>query len=591
MINFDSLSLKALISEIEPILTEGRVQKVQQPSKNEFFLTIRALRQTHKLYICVDPKYPHVSLLSREGEELRNIEIPQKPPMFCMLLRKHMEGCKINAVTQPDYERILEIKFDSYNELGERTPMILSCEFMGKHSNIILYNYDNNVIQGCAHPVSHEKSRERELAGGLPYIYPPKQHKYDFITLSKEKFSGLAKIIDMPINIWLNEKFGFISKALATEFCNFLGINIEKDKASAVSQEKISDLYDLITETINFDNINPSISEDKKYYSITGLDNSIKWRSVDSVNAMIDLYFGHQVFNDNFTRLKNYLAGILKKELKKQEKQLFSYSHALPESKNNNEKQEKYRQYADLIMSNLYKIMRGDEYVELENFFDENKIIKIPLDKMLSPNANSQKYYKLYNKAKNAARHGRELAEKIQQEIAYLETIRESINLAEDLSDLKEVQQELTAQNLIKSSNYQGSKKEKKEHIELTEFISSDGFSILAGKNNKQNEFLLKIAAPEDIWLHSLNIPGSHVLIKVPQNNNEVSEAALHEGVYVAAYYSQARESSNVSVVYTRRKFVKKPSGSKPGFVIFTHEKTLVVNPDKTKLPTRQLIN
>ena len=168
---------------------------------------------------------------------------------------------------------------------------------------------------------------------------------------------------------------------------------------------------------------------------------------------------------------------------------------------------------------------------------------------------------------------------------------RESINLAEDLSDLKEVQQELTAQNLIKSSNYQGSKKEKKEHIELTEFISSDGFSILAGKNNKQNEFLLKIAAPEDIWLHSLNIPGSHVLIKVPQNNNEVSEAALHEGVYVAAYYSQARESSNVSVVYTRRKFVKKPSGSKPGFVIFTHEKTLVVNPDKTKLPTRQLIN
>ena len=177
MINFDSLSLKALISEIEPILTEGRVQKVQQPSKHELLLTVRALRQTHKLYICVDPKYPHVALLSTEGEKLRDIGIPQKPPMFCMLLRKHMEGAKINAVEQPNFERILEIKFDSYNELGERTPMILSCEFMGKHGNIILYSYETNVIQGCAHSVSHEKSRERELAGGLPYIYPPKQNK------------------------------------------------------------------------------------------------------------------------------------------------------------------------------------------------------------------------------------------------------------------------------------------------------------------------------------------------------------------------------------------------------------------------------
>ncbi|HBG48464.1 MAG TPA: hypothetical protein DDW90_02955 [Cyanobacteria bacterium UBA9971] len=581
MINFDSLSLKALISEIEPILTEGRVQKVQQPSKHALLLTVRALRQTHKLYICVDAKYPHVALLSTEGEELRDIEIPQKPPMFCMLLRKHMEGCKINAVIQPNFERILEIKFDSYNEVGERTPMILSCEFMGKHSNIILYSYETNVIQGCAHPVSHEKSRERELAGGLPYIYPPKQDKYDLTKISKEKFLELAKIMDTPVNLWLNENFGFISKALATEFCNFLEINIEKDKISAIPQKKISDLYDLIINTINFDNLNPSISEDKKYYSIIGLDKSIKWQFFDSVNSMIDLYFGNQVFNDRFSRLKNYLAKIIKKEFKKQRTQLSQHLKTF----DSNEKQEKYRQYADIIMANLYKIEQGMDFMELEDFFDENKIIKIPLDKMLSPNANAQKYYKLYNKAKNAAMHGRELAEKIQQEVDYLETIRESINLAENLVDLKEIEQELISQNLIKSSNYQGSKKEKKETIKLTEFISSEGFSILVGKNNRQNEFLLKIANPEDIWLHTLNIPGSHVLIKMPQNTDEVPETTIHEAVYLAAYYSQAKESSNVSVVYTRKKFVKKPQGSKPGFVIFTREKTLVVNPDKNKLP------
>ena len=578
MINFDSLSLKALISEIEPILTEGRVQKVQQPSKNELLLTIRALRQTHKLYICVDPKYPHVSILSTEDEELRNIEIPKKPPMFCMLLRKHMEGAKINAVEQPNFERILEIKFDSYNEVGERTPMILSCEFMGKHSNIVLYNYETNVIQGCAHPVSHEKSRERELAGGLPYIYPPKQDKYDLTKISTEQFFELAKIMNAPVNVWLNEKFGFISKALATEFCNFLEIDIEKNKISAVSQQKISYLYELIIDTINFENINPSISKDKKYYSIIAIDKSIKWTSVDSVNSMIDLYFGNQVFMDKFSRLKNYLAGIVKKELKKQSTQLSQHLKTF----DSDEKQEKYRQYADIIMANLYKITQGLEYIELENFFDANKIIKIPLDKMLSPNANAQKYYKLYNKGKNAAVHARELAEKIRQEIEYLESIRESINLAENLSDLKEIEQELIAQNLIKSNNYKDSKNEKKETIKLA---SSDGFNILVGKNNRQNEFLLKIANPEDIWLHTLNIPGSHVLIKMPQNVHEVPKITLHEAVYLAAYYSQARESSNVSVVYTRKKFVKKPSGSKPGFVIFTHEKTIVVNPDKNKLP------
>ena len=444
-----------------------------------------------------------------------------------------------------------------------------------------MYSYETNVIQGCAHPVSHEKSRERELAGGLPYIYPPKQDKYDLTKISKEKFFELAKIMDAPVNVWLNEKFGFVSKALATEFCSFLEINIDKNKIIAISGEKISELYNLMINTINFENINPSISEDKKFYSIIGLDKSKNWEALDSANLMIDLYFGYQIFNDRFLRLKNYLSGIIKKELKKQENQLLLYMKTFDSV----EKQEKYRQYADIIMANLYQITQGIESVELENFFDENKIITIPLDKMLSPNANAQKYYKLYNKAKNAALHGRELAEKLQQEVNYLQSIREFINLAETLLDLKEIEQELTSQGLIKSSNYPFSKKETKDKIKLSEFISSDGLSILVGKNNRQNEFLLKIADPEDIWLHALNISGAHVLIKVPQNLKEVPETTLHEAVYIAAYYSQGKESSNVSVVFTKKRFVKKPSGSKPGFVIFTHEKTLVVNPDKDKLP------
>lgn len=582
MINFDSLSLKALISEIEPILTEGRVQKVQQPSKNVILLTIRALRQMHKLYICVDPKFPHVAVLSAEGEKLRNIEIPKKPPMFCMLLRKHMEGSKINAIVQPGFERILEIKFDSYDELGERVPMILACEFMGKHSNIILYNYETNIIQGCTHFVSHEKSRERELAGGYPYIYPPKQAKFNLSQISKEDFLQLAKIMDAPVNIWLNGKFGFISKALATEMCNFLEIKIEIDCVSAISQDKISKLYDMTINTINFENINPAISTDKKYFSIIGLDKSIEWQRFDSVNSMTDVYFGYAVFNDKFIRFKSYLAKIIKKELKKQKTQLNNHLKTI----NSGEKQEKYRQYADIIMANINNFKQGIEFAELENFFEENKIIKIPLDKMLSPVENAQKYYKLYNKNKIAVKYGIEFAEKLKKETDYLESINESINHAENLIDLKEIEQELIAQSLLKSNNIT-SKKELKEDIKLTEFISSDGFTILAGKNNKQNEFLLKIARSEDIWLHVQNMPGAHVLIKTPQNTDEIPESTLHDAVYIAAYYSQGKESSNVPVVYTKRRFVKKPSGAKPGFVIYSHEKTLWVNPEKEKLPKK----
>ena len=169
----------ALTNELKSILIGKRIQKVQQPTKNDILLTIRLPEGNRKLYICVNPQYPHLALINKESEVFRNIQIPQIPPMFCMLLRKHMEGCKINDIKQPSFDRIFEIYFDSYSELGQKVPMVLSCEFMGKYSNIILYNYETNVILGCAHNVSSEKSREREVAGGLPYIYPPKQNKFE----------------------------------------------------------------------------------------------------------------------------------------------------------------------------------------------------------------------------------------------------------------------------------------------------------------------------------------------------------------------------------------------------------------------------
>lgn len=317
MINFDSLSLKAFILENEPVFSEGRVQKVQQPSRKDLILNIRALGKSHKLYISIDPKYPHLAFISKKGEEKRNIQIPQMPPMFCMLLRKHLEGAKIRAVKQPDNERILEIYFDSYGEIGERVPLVLAIELMGKHSNIVLYNYDTNVIIGCAHNIGPEKSKERELTGGLPYIYPPKLNKVDVSAIPKMHFYEMAKSIPIPLNEWLNKTFYNISLALANEICEFLEIETGKNRVIATEKQKILSLYDEIIKVMSFDHINPSISSDDKVFSLAALSSKTKWKNFESTNEMLDEYFGAFIYQDIIKREKATLLAVIKKEVKK----------------------------------------------------------------------------------------------------------------------------------------------------------------------------------------------------------------------------------------------------------------------------------
>ena len=580
MINFDSLTLKALLNEIEPILASGRVQKVQQPSRNEILLGIRSQGKNYKLYICINPKYPHLALLTKEGEKYRSIEIPQKPPMFCMLLRKHMEGAKIKAVKQPKYERILELYFDSYNELGEKAPLVLACELMGKHSNIILYNYETNVILGSAHHIGPEKSREREVAGGLPYIYPPKPKKMDLLKISEAEFYTHTMAIPSTINVWLNENFNYISLALATELCKATEIDIEKDKIIAISREKISDLYHLAVKTLKLENLNPSISKDKKLFSLISINSDIEWQKINSANSMVDLYSGYQYYRDAFTRLKSELLTIIKKEIKKEKAKLSQHNKNLESE----EKAEKYRQYADIIMANLHKIYPGQDSVELISFYEDNQPVVIQLDPAKSPNANAQRYYKLYNKAKTASRISRSLLVQVQDELNYLETIEVSINQSDTLLELKQIKDELIGQNILKALKKQGGPQEKvkKEGFSLTEYTSTAGYKIYIGKNNRQNEYILsKVASPNDMWLHTQNIPGSHVLIKVPQENIEIPVTTIEEAANIAAYFSQAKNSSNVPVIYVKRKFLKKPPHSKPGYVTYSNEKTLIVNPNE----------
>jgi len=573
MLNFDSLALKFLLNEIVPVLTSGRIQKVQQPSRREILLGIRASGKSFKLYINIDPRYPHIALLSNEGEELRNIEIPQKPPMFCMLLRKHMEGAKINTIRQPDYERILEVHFESYGEMGDRVSLVLAVELMGKHSNIVLYNCNNKIILGCAHNVGSEKSRERELAGGLPYIYPSIPDKIDLLDTTKEDFYSKTMITAEPLNIRLNADVHHMSLALASELCKFVGIKTEKNRVIAASQEKIFDLYEIAKKIISGETLNPVISRDFSLYSLAGIDKDIDWQCMDYVNNMLNVYFGYHINKDIVERIKIRLLAPIKKELKRNKTKNIQHQKSVE----SDEKAEKYRQIGDILISNLYRIPAGVDFVELENPYNDNEVEKIAFDVSLSPNENAQRYYKLYNKLKNASKIAKELMRKLAEEREYLESIESAVELSEKSGELREMQEEMNTVGLLNTKETK-QEKDKKIKIELDERIIED-FKIFIGKNNKQNDYLVsKIASQNDIWLHTHNIPGSHVLIKIPPENLDVPDKVLLEAAKLAAYYSQARGSAKVPVIYTRRKFLKKPPATRPGYVIYTNEKVIFVN-------------
>lgn len=576
MINIDSLTIKALIAEIAQVFTSGRVQKVQQPNRDDLLLFLRSGGKSYKFFISINPKYPHAAFIGENGEKCRNIEIPKIPPMFCMLLRKHLEGAKIRSVHQPDYERIIEIGFESYNELGARVPLLLAIELMGKHSNIVLYNADTNMILGSAHGIGSEKSREREIAGGLPYVYPPKQKKFDILKLSEHEFYNLAKILSDPLDIWLNKSFHHISLALATELCETVGISTDKNTVSTSSVEKLNELYKLIVKTLRLENLNPSVSKDKRLFSLTGLSPDVQWDEVESVNSMIDNYFAHHVYKDKFSKLKSQLTSAVNRELKKGNSSYFKHSLSIESG----DKASKYKLFADLLMANLNNIKSNSESAIVNNYLDENKEIIIPLDSSKTALNNAQHYYKLYNKAKNAAKKAEELLNNIKKDLDYFESILVSIDMAENLSDLTQIQKELLSQEILKTERSKTKIKEDKEALNPLKYDLQNGYSIYIGRNNRQNDYIVsQIASPDDIWLHTQNIQGSHVLIKV--TGEEVPDEVLLEAANLAACFSKAGGSSNVPVIYTKRRFLKKPPGAKPGYVTYSGEKTIIVTPDR----------
>ena len=525
MITFDSLTLKAFIEENRDFFTGSRIQKIQQPTRRELLFTLRNNGNSRKFYVNINPQFHHLCFINKETEARRFLEIPLKPPMFCMQLRKYLENAKIVKVNQPNHERIFEIYIETFNELQEKIELCLAIELMGKHSNIVLYNADTNIIIGCAHNVGSEKSREREMAGTLPYIYPPKQKKIDILTVNGELTEPL-------------ESFFFFSKAFAAQ-C--------KDQPI----EKLKNFVEL-------KGISPAITCDYSEFSLfKELLSDAK--PVQCVNDMIDDYFSHHIEENKIKTITQELKTLINKKLAKHIKNKTLMQEQLQKEENCFE----YRHFGDLIMANLYN---GKDFTQSIEVFDweSNANISIELDPMLTLKDNANKFYKRYNKSKKSIEKINEMLAENEIQIEYLEQTLYALEEAKSYTELQEIKSEILPV-------YQPEKKQKTTELMEKEI---DGWKVFIGRNNKQNDYIVsKLSKDEDYWFHTHGCAGSHVLLKCA----EPTDKLIFECAKLAKEYSSAKLTSKAGVIYTKCKYLKKPPKAPLGYVTYKNEKEIII--------------
>lgn len=543
MINIDSLTLKLFAKENADYFEDARIQKIQQPTRRDLIIQLHSAGETRKLYININPTVYHICFMTPETAQKRHIVVPQQPPMFCMLLRKYMVGSRIIKVNVPEDERIFEIYFETFSEIGEIIPLCLSVELMGKHSNVILYNYDTNIILGCMHNIGAEKSRMREMAGGLPYVYPPKSKRDNLLETPKEVVEARMNIDKDRLAESFSSNYQYISKALMNEIIK--SGEIEKNLKIA----------------LNFEKINPSININYSEFSVFSfIKNERNYKP--TINEMLDDYFSFYMEKTVISGIKQSLLTFATKELKKNqstlEKQQFQAGRL--------DKALVQRRKADIIMANLYQLNRGLAQITLHDF-ETGEPVEIDLDEALTPVENANRYYKLYNKAKTAFEVATEMMQKTTSRIEYFENIIFQIETAEDYASLFEIEEELMPKT----------KNAKKLPAPIVDETEINGFKVFIGKNNKQNDYIFsKISSPEDIWFHAQNSPGAHVLVKL-DDKKELDDDTLVKVAQIAKKYSKQSTAIKAPIIYTKRKYLKRPPNTPAGYVTYKNEQEITV--------------
>lgn len=544
----DGIFLHHLKNEISDFAVDSRVDKIHQPSRDELVITLRSREGSRRLLISCNADSARIHFTDFPPEN------PSKPPMFCLLLRKRLTGAWVTSIVQEDLERILRINFSGTDELGDKVSYALIVEIMGRYSNIIFVDKDNKIIDSVKR-IDENKSQVREILPGLIYTAPPKQDKLNIFTCDtdviREKIRGSNKGL---FKAYMDTLKG-ISPIVCRELENGLSVDEFKHQAeNPVPTVVISDT-----------------PKDFSFIDIKQYDHLAVIRHYDTFSQLLDFFYYERV---RLMRIKARSADLFKKVNTLQERAVRKALNRAQELEDCKDK-ETYRLFGDLINANQYRLEKGAPFYDLENYYDDNKIIRIPADVTLTPAQNAQKYYKEYRKKQVAETKLSQFISDANAEAQYFETVLDALSRAETDSEITEIKSELSQQGYIKKSS---DKRKNQKALKPMRFKTRDGFSVLVGRNNMMNDRLtLKTARNYDTWFHVQDSAGSHVICET--SGREITDEAIHDCAVIAAYFSKARESSNVAVDYTLVKNIKKPNGAKPGYVIYDPYKTEFATP------------
>ena len=558
--SFDGLYTRAVTKELKQNLLSGRITKIHQPFKNELVFVIRANGKNHKLLISAHPSYSRIQLTDQEYSN------PDTPPMFCMLLRKHLEGYIVENIEQVDLDRIIIFTIKGRNEIGDLSYKKLMVEIMGRHSNIILVDSERNMILDSIKHIPMAQNSYRTILPGAEYLLPPQQNKLNPLLATD---SDVIKAIDFnagKIDQQLVQAFSGLSPLITKEILF---------RAKLTTREALTNAFLQLMEQIRKDEFTFNNYEigNKEYFSYTPLTHLQQDAQIfSSSKEQLDRFYYGKADRDRIKQIASDVERLVSNEKEKLTKKLVKLQKELLDS----QKAKTYQLYGELLTANMYQIQRGMKEISVVNYYDEEgSMVTITLDPQKTANENAQKYFSKYQKAKTAQTIIAEQIDIAKEELSYFELLVQQIENAK-VTDMEEIREELIEQGYLKARTKKNKKQTAKVVVE--QYVSTDGTTILVGKNNKQNDYLTnKLAARDDIWLHTKDIPGSHVVIR----SQTPSEATILEAATIAAYYSKAKLSSSVPVDYTNVRYVKKPSGAKPGFVIYDNQKTVYVTPNE----------
>ena len=574
---FDGIVTRAIVTELSE-LTGARIDKVFEPNKNEIILGLYSEKKNYALDICIESQNCRINLTTNAKQN------PQVAPNFCMLLRKNLIGLRLKNLITFDLERLIVLEFEGFDDVDDIISKKLIIELMGKHSNIILLD-DNNIIIDSMRHIRELDENFRDILPHTKYSFPT-SNKKSFLELRDfEEFSNCincTNIEDLPLQI--SNTFNGISK-------NFISAIIRYLEITEINTTNLQKIYDYIITTINnigtdnlsFENIKNKDGIIKDYFLILEKASDEPFR----LNFFVDDFYYNKETSETFKNYRNSLLKLILDTLKKYKKRLYNIDEKLKECKD----MDTYRIYGELITANLYRIPnRNLSEIELENYYDNNNKITIKLDKRFLPSINAKRFFKKYSKLKNALAIVSEQKEDTLKELDYIESVVYELENCSTIEEVGAIFEEISENDIFKDKKELNTSKKckiKKSKFTKNKTVSFnplkytvDGYTVLVGRNNKENDYLtLKYANKSDIWFHTKDFHGSHTILKIDNNVPIPNDNVLVEVARIAAQHSKAKNSSNVPVDYCEVKYVKKPSGSKPGMVIYSNNKTLNVNP------------